>query len=572
MTKKLLSIILSLIIVFEGSIHIFAHESVLNVEYDDCGVLIDKNGNVIKMDGEDETWYWLSGANNEYHISHDVQNITYYFSNTAKDDATYTWTTELSESEAEEIKQAYAESMEKWNDVYYCSYDENGHMILHKVINVVEGTNETNSNLIIYPTNTSRVYLEGRSNPYNASTRYIDDIGSSIENMFGKDHNHYQKWFMKVNIDFFKSSYSDSSIVRERTGQHELGHVLGLRDVDNLCSASNLSYHHEELLMGYGNLSDRSTYAKYKDIAGVAITRGFHTDDDHVWMLRTNSDGTKDVICAQCNGVRYNVSLTDGKYEGKTVNEYKSCVHHNGTNQKMLLVATDGDRYFYKCQYCRYIATFEEENATHVSANGTNFDINLSIPANSEIYYRVVVYDTFAYNLKSSNYDIDISLCDSNLNILDIDLSDASTSDGVDVSLLDDNTYYLKIENNYNVEKNVAISLYGSHTHSFDYWVYVNETTHRSECSCGVSGNTTAPHAFMQATFPNLGAMICVGCGYTKMPGGSIGQIIKSINKVSINGSYILHDGTIMLVEEDIEAYLNGTLVFYDRDKLPVTQ
>ena len=109
-------------------------------------------------------------------------------------------------------------------------------------------------------------------------------------------------------------------------------------------------------------------------------------------------------------------------------------------------------------------------------------------------------------------------------------------------------------------------------SHSFDCWVYLNETTHKSECTCGANGNTTAPHAFTQATFPNLGPMICVGCGYTKMPGGSIGQIIKSINKVSINGSYILHDGTIMLVEEDIEAYLNGTLVFYDKDKLPVTQ
>jgi hypothetical protein len=27
-----------------------------------------------------------------------------------------------------------------------------------------------------------------------------------------------------------------------------------------------------------------------------------------------------------------------------------------------------------------------------------------------------------------------------------------------------------------------------------------------------------------------------------------------------------------VLVEEDVEAYLNGTLVFYDKDKLPVVQ
>ena len=47
---------------------------------------------------------------------------------------------------------------------------------------------------------------------------------------------------------------------------------------------------------------------------------------------------------------------------------------------------------------------------------------------------------------------------------------------------------------------------------------------------------------------------------------------IMNINKYSINGSYILPNGIIVLVDEDIEAYLNGTLVFYDKDKLPVTQ
>ena len=39
--------------------------------------------------------------------------------------------------------------------------------------------------------------------------------------------------------------------------------------------------------------------------------------------------------------------------------------------------------------------------------------------------------------------------------------------------------------------------------------------------------------------------------------------------KVSLNGSYILPNGVIVLVDEDVEAYLNGTLVFYDRDTLP---
>ena len=106
-------------------------------------------------------------------------------------------------------------------------------------------------------------------------------------------------------------------------------------------------------------------------------------------------------------------------------------------------------------------------------------------------------------------------------------------------------------------------------THSYDYWVYLNPTTHISECTCGARGTTTANHVF---SFPDeTGQMVCRGCGYTKYQGGSGGNIILSKQKVSLNGSYILPDGNIVLVDEDVEAYLNGTLVFYDKDKLPVT-
>ena len=57
-----------------------------------------------------------------------------------------------------------------------------------------------------------------------------------------------------------------------------------------------------------------------------------------------------------------------------------------------------------------------------------------------------------------------------------------------------------------------------------------------------------------------------------KKIGSDSGNIIMSITKESLNGSYILPDGTIMLVDEDIEAYLNGTLVFYDKNNVPQTQ
>ena len=107
--------------------------------------------------------------------------------------------------------------------------------------------------------------------------------------------------------------------------------------------------------------------------------------------------------------------------------------------------------------------------------------------------------------------------------------------------------------------------------HSYNSFMYVSDTAHRSTCDgCGAWKETTSPHTF---TVPDrLGRMTCIGCGYTKIKGSDFGNVILSITKVSANGSYILPDGTIMLVDEDIDAYLNGTLVFYDKNNVPQTQ
>ena len=40
----------------------------------------------------------------------------------------------------------------------------------------------------------------------------------------------------------------------------------------------------------------------------------------------------------------------------------------------------------------------------------------------------------------------------------------------------------------------------------------------------------------------------------------------------SVNGSYLLPGGIALLVDEDIEAYENGTLQFYNENDLTVTQ
>lgn len=72
----------------------------------------------IYADGINEAWYVLNKNSECYHISHETDTIKYYFASSVEG-STYTWTTDVSTSVAQEIKNAYAESMK--NGIMYIS-------------------------------------------------------------------------------------------------------------------------------------------------------------------------------------------------------------------------------------------------------------------------------------------------------------------------------------------------------------------------------------------------------------------------------------------------------------------
>ena len=151
-----------------------AHSNSLDIVYDDCGDVLVENGAIIN----DEMWYSLISHNvvQERHIFETTTVIKYYFmeESVLDNNERYTWTTDVSEDVANEIKQSYVDSMKKWNNVYYYTYDENNNRIVNKIITVVEGTEEDH-NLKIYPLKTG-----GLNNKYAETglSQYPDDISS----------------------------------------------------------------------------------------------------------------------------------------------------------------------------------------------------------------------------------------------------------------------------------------------------------------------------------------------------------------------------------------------------------
>lgn len=478
-------------------VQVTAHDAMLEVAYDNC-VYVSSD------DGIDEAWYVLDNTTVCRHLSHEEHTIKYYFEESSED-GTYTWTTDVSETVAEEIKTAYANSMKKWNDVYFYSYDSSGNVVKNKIINIVEGT-ITDHNLSIYP---------GIGADYVAETN-IAGTSEPIETG-DVDHRHYSEWKMTVYVNHFYvhtgyDAYYVNS-VRARIGAHEFGHVLGLRDVDNYCNSTSSSQHHHELLMGYGRPQEsRQQNITYKDVAGVAITRGFHTDADHKWLnCGLQSDGTYKLICSICNGVNKVDSLN-----GYTYDTYASCDNnHTLSSENMMAVASCGVQDYYKCRYCRYVAPY--------SSIVTQ---NYSVSASSDTHHKYV------NNILGLNY-----------------------------------TFY---EEHSMTQNTCSICGY-LHTHSFEAYMYFDNSTHVRLCDCGATETET--HYVRRSDIVDDRYAQCLGCDRLLDLNEDMARVEQlNVTQVTVNGSYILPSGIVVLEDADIEAYINGTLQFYNIDDIPVTE
>ena len=535
-SKKYISFLLALALIFNilafTKIQINAHDTSLNVTYDQCTA-------DISSDGVDEIWYSL--INDELrsrHIGQDEVNIKYYFYD-RRPLGTYTWTPNVLGTEDNAIKSAIANSMEKWNNVWFYDYSNNGKIIKRKIITVVEGT-ETDHNLSIYPASGNDEYASTGI----ASGQTIVENGTVF-------HEHYLNWEMTVYVESFKLDQNDTEEdllnAFDRVGAHEIGHVLGLWDVDKLCDKRNtIGYHHHELLMGYGYpISKRSSDITYKDIAGVAITRGFHTDDDHKWLnAGIQEDGTYKLICSICNGVKYVESLS-----GISYSTYGYCnSNHDLSDGNMMAVASYGNCDYYKCKYCRYVAPFSD-----------------IVPQDYEITYISETYHQYQNMVDGLEYTIlephiinenYCSICQSNIHFYTHQY--VSYSDYAHKAFCECGEYILE-DHRHLAPSYDCVFCGAEHKHTYaTSYEWVSDKIHTATCVCGES--KSEGHVVSATAFPINGRKICLLCGGLASEGFS--QMAVGSLPHTENGSYITPDGITVLADEDIKAFLNGTLEF----------
>ena len=474
---------------------LFAHESQLSVVYDACVPTYYGYENEIG-DGENEKWYELVANNLTRHFPHSTSgtvDITFYI------DDSNVWNDIIDEYQREHVKSAIVIGITKWNNVVFYKHESNNTIVKKKLVNVHKGS-ALSHNVTISPFNTNPAY----GNPDAMASP--NGSGVLIENQNGIEHKHYENWTIDINIYDYLTQTSTGEIKLGYIPAHEFGHILGLRDID-LCENGYIqaNYHHEELLMGYSmpfefgnfyfpNLQNRQTEITYKDLVGVAITRGYHTDSDHQWMYDANSstNGNYKLICSICNGVVYASSLYGYNYV-----TYKYCNNnHSVSSGNMFAVASYENKDYYKCKYCRYVAQFTDNIAQNYLYSSLNSSMHNAINQVSGLYYTFDEAHTFSHHFLSHSSTKHKSYCVCGQYTLESHAADAS------------NLYF------YN-------------------------------------GHIYAP---------------CLFCGTLVDLGGN-GPIIPvpgSINQmVTDNGSYIMDNGILVIVAEDLEAYLNGSLVFH---------
>ena len=175
------------------------------------------------------------------------------------------------------------------------------------------------------------------------------------------------------------------------------------------------------------------------------------------------------------------------------------------------------------------------------------------------------VENAFEYDFTiSSSSALEVTLYDSDFS--EINVLPTATNGGLTKTFsyyLSVVTYYL--QSNYvssTVSGTISVSIDGEpHTHSYgDTYLWKDGTTHFSKCECGLF--ITEAHVVLSTTSNK-----CLLCN------GSVDHGLVEINinssqvrMITVNGSYILPNGVIVLVYEDLKTYLNGTLIFYDKN------
>ena len=299
-----------------------------------------------------------------------------------------------------------------------------------------------------------------------------------------------------------------------------------------------------------------------------------------------------DIICYYDNNGTPNYFADDENlHSGIVVNYNPSIAINNvcGNSNQVTVVSKWGAAGLYQHigDYCPYTSTFsgtanyvryyrprtnETFNLTNPSTNNTQtIQRNYSVPQNNNNTNNYAMYELDIEYRKDyefevfSNHELDIRLYDEHMQLINTSQNITYENGIYTYNIIREmyiGTYYLRVAYDYSSDYGtITTSIINAHNHYYhDHYSWQSFIQHKAYCACGAYANR--PHVTPSNAFQNGEQYAeCSEChGLASV--GIIYGMIQNGFPYTLNGSFILPNGVIVLMDEDYEAYVNDTLVF----------
>ena len=406
----------------------------------------------------------------------------------------------------------------------------------------------------IASTSSSKVYYSAQNRqlmetPYVSATVYTPNDSSVSAKIYLEDYPYDYKEYLVESVYPFEHPFMDAELLEWPTTRYNChSYAWHSQDV-----SSNIYW----IPYPTNYYTDYSYYEVSSPRAGDIIcyfdnngTPSNYSDDEnlHSGIVSSVNDNQVNNICGTSSLV--NVTSKWGSH---------GLFEHRG-DQCPYTSAYNGD-----ADYVRYYRP--RTNSTYSSPSSTLINETLVANGSGNIIEKYEMYELNANSYYheftvSSNYPLEVRLYDEHMQIVSTNQTITGTYTNSFTKYLSSGRYYLRVAYQ-NTSNSGTIYTTISHSHSYDdHYQQISLTEHKSYCLC--NNYTINPHIVSPDAFQNGDLYaICLLCHGFASIGETYHEGIGNY-PYTLNGSFILPNGVIVLDEDDMESYLNGTLVFID--------
>ena len=198
---------------------------------------------------------------------------------------------------------------------------------------------------------------------------------------------------LQIKINYSYSSYDDRGGRNVDTPLHEMGHLLGLMDLE--ADGSGIARGTHKTLMGYNRgttINGIDKAIKYQDIQGVAVLNNIHTE--HKFDRFVMKNGRYLNICFYCDRIDSTIFAKSGVLE---MQSETTCVHDF---QPLVSCA---DNHWFKCTKCYKV--IESDYYFNVEGTSTSRTIKILGPVNNSIQIANIPNKIIDINVTSIGAD-----------------------------------------------------------------------------------------------------------------------------------------------------------------------